>query len=75
MWKSKSYVLGKEAGNSLLFLKGKIMGKDTIAGIASGMGGGIGVIRISGEDALKVIGEIFRCKNNLFTFFSKCYLN
>lgn len=65
MWKSKSYVLGKEAGNSLLFLKGKIMGKDTIAGIASGMGGGIGVIRISGEDALKVIGEIFRCKNNI----------
>lgn len=32
----------------------------TIASIASGMGGGIGVIRISGDDALTVAGKIFR---------------
>ena len=32
----------------------------TIAGIASGMGGGIGIIRISGDSALSVIGKIFR---------------
>ena len=31
----------------------------TIASIASGMGGGIGVIRISGDDALTVAGKIF----------------
>ena len=31
---------------------------DTIAGIASGMGGGIGIIRISGPEALKAAGAI-----------------
>ena len=36
------------------------MSSDTIAGIASGMGGGIGIIRISGEDALTAVGKIFR---------------
>lgn len=35
---------------------------DTIVGIASGMGGGIGIIRISGEDALSLAGKIFRTK-------------
>ncbi|MDD7403078.1 MAG: tRNA uridine-5-carboxymethylaminomethyl(34) synthesis GTPase MnmE [Butyribacter sp.] len=35
---------------------------DTIAGIASGMGGGIGIIRISGNDALRIAGEVFRTK-------------
>lgn len=39
------------------------MDNDTIAGIASGMGGGIGIIRISGKNALKIVGEIFRTKN------------
>lgn len=38
------------------------MNSDTITGIASGMGGGIGIIRISGTDALKTIGKIFRTK-------------
>ena len=38
---------------------------DTIAGIASGMGGGIGIIRISGPDALKAAGAIFRTKKYL----------
>ena len=33
---------------------------DTIAGIASGMGGGIGIIRISGPEALKAAG-VRRC--------------
>lgn len=36
------------------------MSSDTIAGIASGMGGGIGIIRVSGEDALIAVGKIFR---------------
>ena len=36
------------------------MSSDTIAGIASGMGGGIGIIRVSGEDALTAVGKIFR---------------
>lgn len=36
------------------------MNEDTIAGIASGMGGGIGIIRVSGEEALKLAGKIFR---------------
>ncbi len=38
---------------------------ETIASIASGMGGGIGVVRISGKDALKVAGKIFRLKKNI----------
>ena len=41
------------------------MREDTIVGIASGMGGGIGIIRISGEDALKLAGKIFRTKKGL----------
>ncbi len=32
----------------------------TIASIASGMGGGIGVIRISGDDAMTIAGLSFR---------------
>lgn len=35
---------------------------NTIAGIASGMGGGIGVIRISGNKSLEIAGKIFRTK-------------
>lgn len=38
------------------------MEHDTIVGIASGMGGGIGIIRVSGEKALSIVGEIFRTK-------------
>ena len=38
------------------------MQNDTIAGIASGMGGGIGIIRVSGEDCLEIVGKIFRNK-------------
>ncbi len=41
------------------------MGEETIVGIASGMGGGIGIIRISGEDSLSLIGKIFRTKKSL----------
>lgn len=36
--------------------------ENTIAGVASGMGGGIGIIRISGNRALEVTGKIFRTK-------------
>lgn len=36
------------------------MQEDTIAGIASGMGGGISIIRVSGENALTAVGDIFR---------------
>lgn len=35
---------------------------DTIAGIASGMGGGIGIIRVSGKDAYRIVSKIFRTK-------------
>lgn len=38
------------------------MSEDTIVGIASGMGGGIGIIRISGEDSLLLAGKVFRTK-------------
>lgn len=38
------------------------MQNDTIAGIASGMGGGIGIIRVSGENCLEIVGKIFRNK-------------
>lgn len=38
------------------------MEHDTIVGIASGMGGGIGIIRVSGEKAFTIVGEIFRKK-------------
>lgn len=41
------------------------MQEETIAGIASGMGGGISIIRISGENALKVAGRVFRTKKYL----------
>lgn len=41
------------------------MQEETIAGIASGMGGGISIIRISGENALQVVGSIFRNKKYL----------
>lgn len=41
------------------------MENDTIVGIASGMGGGIGVIRISGSEAFLVVGQIFRTKKYL----------
>ncbi|MCI9079227.1 MAG: tRNA uridine-5-carboxymethylaminomethyl(34) synthesis GTPase MnmE [Lachnospiraceae bacterium] len=39
------------------------MQDNTIAGIASGMGGGIGIIRISGDKALDAAGKIFRTKS------------
>ena len=39
----------------------------TIAGIASGMGGGIGIIRISGAESLKIAGKIFRTRKNINT--------
>ena len=39
------------------------MHDNTIAGIASGMGGGIGIIRISGDKALEAVGKIFRTKS------------
>lgn len=38
------------------------MDNDTIVGIASGMGGGIGIIRISGKSALSLAGKVFRTK-------------
>ena len=37
----------------------------TIASIASGRGGGIGVIRISGDDALTVAGKILRKRSQI----------
>ena len=36
---------------------------DTIAGIASGMGGGIGIIRISGSEAMEILVKIFEPYN------------
>lgn len=44
------------------------MDGDTIAGIASGMGGGIGVIRVSGPDAFYIVSSIFRTKKFLNSF-------
>lgn len=41
------------------------MENDTIAGIASGMGGGIGIIRISGDNAMEIAGKVFRTRKNI----------
>ena len=41
------------------------MQEDTITGIASGMGGGISIIRVSGKDALSIVGSVFRRKKYL----------
>ena len=39
------------------------MSKDTIAAIASGMThGGIGVIRVSGNDAIPIVDTVFKAK-------------
>lgn len=38
--------------------------QDTIVGIASGMGGSIGIIRVSGNQALSIVSSIFRKKSN-----------
>jgi len=38
------------------------MQDNTIAGIASGMGGGIGIIRMSGSRSLEIAGRVFRTK-------------
>ena len=41
------------------------MDYDTIAGIASGMSGGIGIVRISGKEAIRIIGEVFCTKKEI----------
>ena len=41
------------------------MDYDTIAGIASGMGGGIGIVRISGKEAIRIIEEVFCTKKEI----------
>lgn len=47
-----------------IFLGGN-MSKDTIAAIASGMThGGIGVIRVSGNEAIQIVDSVFRAKKN-----------
>ena len=51
------------------------MDGDTIVGIASGMGGGIGVIRVSGSDAFYVAGCIFRTKKYLNSSREKAWDN
>lgn len=38
------------------------MVEDTIVGVASGMGGGIGIIRVSGANSISLVGKIFRTK-------------
>lgn len=38
--------------------------QDTIAGIASGMGGSIGIIRVSGDQAFRIVSSMFRKKNS-----------
>lgn len=38
------------------------MQNDTIAGIAGGMGGSIGIIRVSGSKTMDAVGKIFRTK-------------
>lgn len=40
----------------------KNSGNDTIAAVATGAGGGIGIVRISGPDALPIAARIFRGK-------------
>ena len=40
-----------------------LMNTDTIAAIATGIGGGISIIRISGDDAFNTIDKIYKSKN------------
>lgn len=50
----------------LILLMGRGMNTDTIAAIATAPGNaGIGIIRVSGEDAIKIVDVIFRNKNNM----------
>lgn len=44
------------------------MHNDTIVGIAGGMGGGIGIVRISGEKCLEIVGRIYRNKKYVDNF-------
>lgn len=50
--------VGTAAGTEKRFMKSP--GNDTIAAIATGVGGGIGIIRVSGPDALAIAERIFR---------------
>lgn len=48
-------------------MEGRVMemiDQDTIVGIASGMGGSIGIIRVSGNQAFSITSSIFRKKNS-----------
>lgn len=46
--------------SSMRFFKGKTMREDTIAAISTAYGeGGIGIIRVSGDEAFNVVGKIF----------------
>ncbi len=50
------------------FMERQVMGmtdQDTIVGIASGMGGSIGIIRVSGSQAFSITSSIFRKKNSV----------
>ena len=40
-----------------------LLSEDTIAAISSGISGGIGIIRVSGPDALSVSDRIFKAKS------------
>jgi len=47
-------------GTKINFMKRP--GNDTIAAVATGAGGGIGIVRISGPDALSIAARIFRSR-------------
>ncbi len=53
---AQSRALEKAAGAARV----KSPGNDTIAAVATGAGGGIGIVRISGPDALPIAARIFR---------------
>ncbi len=39
---------------------------DTIVGISTAIGGGVNIIRLSGEDSINILSKIFKTKKNVF---------
>ncbi len=44
----------------------KIKGFDTIVGISTAIGGGVNIIRMSGQDSINILSKIFKTKIDVF---------
>ena len=59
----------------MIFLHSLDIREDTIAGIASGMGGGVAIIRVSGEKACEYVDKIFFTKSYIENHSDKAFKN